>query len=68
MEAVARHLKDGASLLQQRQRAAVVTLSHEDSGYVANVDTETLAPLAVDFLYASAAVGCVQHSEGGEPL
>lgn len=66
--AVARHLEDAASLLQHTQRAAVVTLFIEHLGCAVEAATVTLAPLALDFLHATAAVGCVQHAEVGAPL
>ena len=66
--AVARHLEDAASLLQHTQRAAVVTLVPEHLGCAEEPATVTLAPLALDFLHATAAVGCVQHAEVGAPL
>ena len=66
--AVVRHLEDAASLLQHTQRAAIVTRMSEHSGCADEAATVTLAPLALDFLHATAAVGCVQHAEVGAPL
>ena len=66
--AVARHLEDAASLLQHTQRAAVVALTSEHFGCADEAGSVTLAPLALDFLHATAAVGCVQHAESGAPL
>ena len=66
--AVARHLEDGASLLQHRQRAAEVTLLHVHCGCVDELATVICALLALDFLHATAVVGCLQHTKSGAPL